>query len=193
MATHYRNTHEIQVELVHILHEIVVGFMDGLYDEHYNMHTWLLTFLNSIDQDTISKLVELFQESEPVDSTVVLEDVTHDAEFTNDTNDQVGRSAILSSGDAPSLELGPVEPTPITEDGPLDDTVKKTCEAENEIEPAQGIEEPDSGEVVGRLDPPATTGKSDQPRRYKTSCWKGVRRIFRRLCCWRRETVRDPR
>jgi len=55
-------------------------------------------------------------------------------------------SGALPSDDAPLLELGPVDPTPIPEHGPLDNAVK--CEAENEIEPAQGKEEADKVEVA---------------------------------------------
>jgi len=126
--------------------------------------------------------------SEPVDSIAVPGDtpldnaVREDVDADDTAHDEVSifmASDELPSGDAPSSEFGPVDPTPIPEDGPLDDAVVP--------------KESDNGEVVGRLDPPATTGKSDQLRRSNTSCQAVVRRIFRRLCFWRRETVRDPR
>jgi len=177
----YRNINDIKIELLQILQEIIVGMTEGVYEDKYNMHISIITLLFAIDGDPRLRSDELSEAAA----------VPGDTKGTNDEMSIFVGSSALPSGDTLSLELEPVDPTPIPEDGPLDNAVK--CEAENEIEPTQGKEEADNGKVVGRLDPPATTGTSAQPRRCKTSCWTSVRRMFRRLCCWRRETVRDPR
>jgi len=206
-AHHHCDIQEIKARLLRIVEEIVAGIMEGFYEDDKRLYVSITVLLSAIDScglsdDTVSS------GSESADSiTAVLEDAplstpilgkTDDGAENNDVQSiAVASRGALPSGDAPFSELGPVDPTRTLENGPLGDVVmrKQDVMLAEDVEPAQGNdEEPDSGEVVGRLDPSATTGKSaDQPRRYKTSCWTGVRRIFRRLCCWRRETVRGPR
>jgi len=138
MAAYYRNIHEIKVELLQILDELVLDIMmDGFYeDNNYNIYTAVISLLSVIEENAMSSGDALSPESEPVVSTAVPEDAPLDTE-----DDDVRQFTWVVIA---FLELGPV---PFQFPRTARSRVQR--DVEDEIKPAQGKEEPaDNGVVV---------------------------------------------
>jgi len=161
---------------------------DDENEEHFEESIFMHSELPS--GDALLSLAES-EPAAPIPETTLLGYTVQENEDSKDSSvvqDESIASACSyaqSGGDALCLELGPVDLTPTSEDGPLDDAV---IPAKEDVLCAD-IEQPAKelaviGELIDKVDPAV-----ELVSLRRKSTWKSVKRVFRVLFCCGCKTV----